>query len=506
LLGQSRSEVSGNKSSANCNNLQTTLQSDNWLVLIDSAFNILWDQTFGGELNEAEVLSNFKTQNNEVVFTTSSISDISCEKSENNRSYPLSNNSDYWIVKIDSNGNKIWDKTYGSVGEDINSYIVELTDGNYLVSGNGGDLGTSGDKTVNNWGGLDFWVVKMDSSGNKIWDNVYGGYGNDYSYYNANKIGHWIISCENGSFLLGGTSDSGIGGDISDPGYGMLDLWIIKVDSSGNKLWDKKYGGTNHEWFNAIFKTSNGFILAATTKSPPSGTISQAQIGDSDIWIAKLDTLGNIEWEKRYGGTMWEEPVSIKESGDGGYIISAITESPPGFDISEPPYGSIDYWIFKTDSVGNKIWDKRFGGPGQNWVSNFIIMSDSSIYLAGYADSGTSAVKTDPGYGGSDYWVVHFKYSDSTVSVNDFEEHLDLTLYPNPASDEVSISWYLSKPEDAVVEIYNNLGQLIHSAFKEKSYAGRNETTISTAAFPKGIYHLRFSVAGNIVTKKLVKM
>ena len=101
---------------------------------------------------------------------------------------------------------------------------------------------------------------------------------------------------------------------------------------------------------------------------------------------------------------------------------------------------------------------------------------------------------------------MHFKYSDSTVSVNDFEEHLDLTLFPNPAGDEVTVSWHISKPEDAIIEVYNNLGQLIHSAFKERSYAGRNEITISTSTFPSGIYHLRFSVAGKFVTKKLVKM
>lgn len=497
LAGSSLSDTSGNKTSSNCILNSASPMSDIWLVCIDTAFNILWNKSFGGNKTEDSPGSIIYV-NNQLLFSCSSKSDSSCSKETNNKIIG-GGISDYWICSMDSVGNKLWEKTYGSPGFEYSPSITLLLDGNYLVLGT--SSGSTGfDKTNPGWGNDDFWALKLDAQGNKIWDQSFGGSNVDlYHYGFAYNYNNSPLPTENGSFVLFGSVVGPVSGNISNPGYGANDYWIIKVDSAGNKIWDRRYGGSYTEGSSQIISTADGgFLLIGFTESPQNGTVSDPPLGKRDVWLVKLDSIGNKQWDRRYGGTEEDVGSSAVVAPDGGYWISATTRSPVGFDVSEPGYGLADYWIFKIDSAGNKLWDKRFGGLGDDYASNFVLMPDSSIFLCGFSFPGTSAVKTEYGYGGTDYWVVHFKYDDSQVGVADYAANaLQINVQPNPAKETVSIS---SKTAMKNVELFDRSGKkvferkLLHSFFEK----------IALNGLGNGVYTLRVSTDEGMANKKVV--
>jgi hypothetical protein len=481
--------ASGDKTDPNCNNNQASNNNDVWALMFDINFNIIWNKRYGGESSEGGINSIIKTSGNEIIFGVQSSSDSSCEKSENNWSFQ----PDYWICRIDSNGNKIMDKTFGAFGTESIPHIVQLTTGDFIIAGISNST-ISGDKSVANWGGIDYWVVKFDSLGNKIWDNVYGGTGTEVALSGENFTETNLLADDNGSFLLSGRSNSPVSGNISVPGFGGHDIWIIKIDSAGNKIWDNRFGGSSStEFCSQIIHAPGGYIIVGATSSPQGGSISDPQIGLGDVWVIKLDSFGNKVWDRRYGGTGNDRGISIAIAPDGGYWISASTESPAGFDISEPSYGLSDYWMLKIDSVGNKLWDKRFGGPGYDFASNFVIMPDSSIFLAGYADVGESVVKTDFGKGMNDYWVVHFKYPDYSVGINEADAGNYLKVFPNPAENVLSFS--NSKFEIANITLIDMQGRVI----KEMNINNKSgEMDVSNIS--NGLYLLKIKYSNNTST------
>ncbi|MBA3285121.1 MAG: T9SS type A sorting domain-containing protein, partial [Nitrosopumilus sp.] len=315
--------------------------------------------------------------------------------------------------------------------------IKQLNNEEYIVCGNS-TSGIDGDKTQVNFGARDFWLVKMDSIGNKVWDFVYGGTLTELAGNGLNSL----LSLPDGNFIFGGTTNSPLSGNISDTSKGGFDVWILNIDSFGNIIWDKRFGGSSADKVKHISQTRDkGYIICSETNSPQSGDVSDTSRGGiSDFWILKIDSVGNKLWDKRYGGNQLDIPMKIVEDFDGGYWVGGITNSDLGAEISEPPIGDFDYWIIKIDSIGNKIWDKRFGGPSGNFLTDFILLPDSSIMLFGSADSGTSSIKTDPGKGASDYWLVHFYYGPNPVGIKDVNETIyNYSVYPNPASYFITI-------------------------------------------------------------------
>ena len=478
--------VIGDKSEPTCDT--NIIRSDIWLLKTDTAFNIIWDKSLGGIQGEVSP-AILQKKINQIVLIATSNSDSSCEKSENNRSFPQIG-TDYWICAIDSNGNKIWDKTFGGTIQETATNLIQFPSGNYVASGISNSP-VGGDKSVPNYNTYgDYWLVKFDSLGYKIWDHVYGGPG-DESLFGSLYPGFYGISLLAGdheSVILTGTTESDAGFDISDSCRGFFDIWIIKIDSTGNKIWDKRYGGSKEDGIGCIIHTKDkGYILCGFTSSPADGDVSDTCIGWSDIWIIKLDSMGNKQWDKRYGGTNAENASWIEPAPGGGYWISGATASPAGYDVSENKYGiASDYWIFKIDSMGNKLWDKRFGGPGQNWGSLFVIMPDSSIFLAGNAEPGYSPVKTDSGKGSHDFWVVHFKYSDISTAWNEAPDvNWPVSVFPNPASTEFQVNLALHQNEKGKFSLFNSLGQTVEV---RNIHAREGVVKIKTDILSPGVY------------------
>lgn len=210
-----------------------------------------------------------------------------------------------------------------------------------------------------------------------------------------------------GGYLLAGNSSSGAGSDKSEPNRGKSDMWVIKIDGLGNKQWDRTFGGTEHEGAADIWLTRDGgCVLAGTTYSGQSGDKSQPSRGFSDWWVIKLDATGNKQWDRDFGGAGEEYCNSVQQTADGGYIVGGSSYSDISPDKSQNVQGQNDYWIIKLDGNGIRQWDRSYGAPLSDNLDCVRQTSDGGFLLAGSSMPGAGGDKTQAGFGSYDYWIV----------------------------------------------------------------------------------------------------
>lgn len=321
------------------------------------------------------------------------------------KSQPVWGSWDFWIIKTDSLGNKQWDKDFGGTGFDGLAFLQQTSDGGYIFGGTSSS-GISGDKTQANVGFDDYWILKTDSLGNKQWDKTFGGLKGEILYV--------LQQTNDGGYILGGSSFSGIGGDKSQANWDTsgltFDYWIVKTDSSGNKQWDKTFGGTALDELTWLQQTTDGgYILAGASNSGISGDKTQDTIGKFDYWIVKTDSLGNKQWDKDFGGTDSEGHSCIQQTSDGSYFLGGQSSSGVGGDKTAPLWGNtvnIDFWILKIDSTGNKLWDKDYGGIFDEEFYTINKSTDVGFLVAGTSYSPISGDKTEPNLGVEQTWVL----------------------------------------------------------------------------------------------------
>ena len=320
-----------------------------------------WNKTFGG-LEYDEGRSVQQTSDGGYIITGVT------------ESYDTGN-GDIWLIKTDSNGNKQWDKTFSRSSWDGGSSVQRTSDGGYIIVGI-----TVSDRTDK----TDVWLIKTDSEGNKEWDKTFGGSEDDW--------GHLVQQTSDGGYIITGETKS------YGAGYG--DVWLIKTDSSGNKEWDKTFGGSNVDCGESVQQTSDGgYIITGETKSYGAGNY--------DVWLIKTDSEGNKEWDKTFGSSEDEKGYSAQQTSDGGYIITGGTIS---FAVGTSGIGLLqgDIWLIKTDSKGNKEWDKTFGGSNQDFGLSIQQTSDGGYIIAGWTGSYDAShfdvltIKTDPN--GNEKW------------------------------------------------------------------------------------------------------
>ncbi|WP_158267430.1 PKD domain-containing protein [Adhaeribacter arboris] len=331
-------------------------------------------------------------------------------------------NQDFWIVKIDASGNKQWDKTFGGSGFDFLQDVQPTADGGYIFAGTS-DSPVSGDKTAAASGKFDYWVVKVDASGNKLWDKMYGGSSNEYL-----KV---IRLTTDGGYILGGSSDSPVSGKTgfnkTTAQIGENDYWVVKMDANGIKQWDKTIGGSSYDFLQDIqVTTDGGYIIGGQSYSGATGSKSSASKGFGDYWIVKTDGSGNKQWDKTLGGNLDETLVGILLTKDNGYVLGGISKSGLNGDKSEASKGFGDYWLVQLDAAGNKQWDKTIGGLNNDYLQVITATNDGGILLGGTSNSPLGGDKTTNSNGNSDFWLVKtdakgLKIWDKTIGGTDYE-------------------------------------------------------------------------------------
>jgi hypothetical protein len=290
-----------------------------------------------------------------------------------------------------------WQNTIGGSGDDQLYSIQQTTDGGYILGGySSSDI--SGDKTENTMSG-DYWIVKTDAVGNIIWQETIGG----------DVIDH-LISIEqtsDGGYILGGYSASNVSGDKTENCLGGWDFWIIKTDSVGSIQWQNTIGGSLADYLYTIEQTSDGgFILGGSSKSNISGDKTENGFGLEDYWIVKIDSNGNVEWQKTFGGSSHDILKSVKQTSDGGFVLGGMSRSNISVNKSENCLGYDDYWVIKTDGIGNIEWENTIGGIWNDYFSSVFQASDGGFILGGASESTISGDKTQDNIGLLDFWII----------------------------------------------------------------------------------------------------
>jgi len=300
--------------------------TDFWLVKTNWNGNIQWNKTYGGTSRDEAYCVQQTSDGGYIIAGTT-------------RSFGAGF-SDFWLVKTDSNGEQIWNKTYGGSRLDDAYSVQQTDDGGYIAAGSTDSFGS---------GYKDFWLVKVYPNSDMQWNKTYGGLYDDIAYSVQQTNDEGYIICGYTSTLAG-----------------YEDFWLVKTDSNGEQIWNKTYGGENSEYAYFVQQTSDGgYIIAGSTYSLTT---------EFDMWLVKTDSSGNMQWNKTYGGLLDEEAYSVRQTIDGGYIIAGFTDS---FASNR------DIWLIKTDSFGNIEWSQTYGGTEKDEAYAVQQTSDAGYIVAG---------------------------------------------------------------------------------------------------------------------------
>ncbi|WP_375434938.1 T9SS type A sorting domain-containing protein [uncultured Hymenobacter sp.] len=199
------------------------------------------------------------------------------------------------------------------------------------------------------------------------------------------------------------------------------------------RQWDKTFGGTSDERLADAQQTSDGgYILGGHSTSNASGDKTQPSQGSADYWVVKLDASGTKQWDRTFGGNNFDHPNALQQTSDGGYILGGHSTSNASGDKTQPSQGGEDYWVVKLGADGTKQWDRSFGGSGADYATTLQQTSDGGYLLGGISNSGISGDKAQPSQGGEDYWVL--KLSATPLATTPAPSRLALAAYPNPTT------------------------------------------------------------------------
>ena len=359
--------------------------------------NIQWAKTYGGT-SQDNLESMIKNNSGGFVFIGSSSSNDGDILSP--QGY-----EDVWVFELDSAGTFQWKKNLGGTYTDHGYSIKQTLDSGYIVAASS----TSNDGDVagnhNNWGGYPFdaWIVKIDKDGNLQWQKCYGGSENDFAYD--------IQLTNDSGYIFCGESYSDDGDVSGHHGLGgNPDIWVVKIDNLGNLKWQKSMGGTGFESAESIIETPDSGYLITGSSYAITGIdgdiIGAGYHGFGDIFTVKLDSIGNFQWKKCYGGTSGDGGVKICNTNDGNYFMLSVSESFDGDIIGN--HGSSDYSIIKISPTGSIIWSKCYGGSMSESPSDIIPTSDKGFMVSGLTVSNDGDVNGIhwPNQLSEDYWTV----------------------------------------------------------------------------------------------------
>ena len=279
--------------------------SDIWLIKTDPTGFMEWDAYFGSSNTDQGGSIQQMTDGGYIIIGNSDFSG--------------DGNQDIWLIRINSQGDSLWTKTFGGSGLELGADVQILEDGGFILLGSTESFGN---------GGSDIWLIKTDSQGETTWTKTFGDNSSDY--------GKSILKTPDDGYIIRGVTESF--------GYGNTALVLIKIDSTGNKIWDNAFGGSNGEGGNALGETNDGGHIL----------ICHSYVHENsayDIRLIKIDGSGSVDWDKTYGSLTDNYGFSVLQTFDGGYALTGSIGILGDGDINHS-----DIWLIKTDPEGNTIF------------------------------------------------------------------------------------------------------------------------------------------------------
>jgi hypothetical protein len=367
--------------------------ADAWIVKLNATGDTVWTKTYGGTLDDDATAI--------VATPDGGYTVIGSAKSNDGDVHGNHGDADLWLLKLDTNGDTLWTKTYGGSVDEGNGCIVSTPDGGYAVAG---FTGSNDGDVRGNHGSHDMWLIKLNSNGDLLWSKVYGGSSLDEA--------RSITAAPDGGFVLAGLTASN---DNDVTGYHIptfigFDMWIVKVDGNGNKLWAHAFGGTVDDVAISVSATAGGYVVAGYTNSNDGDVTGYHGPANSplfyDMLVLRLDENGNKLWARAYGGTFDEYGLAVISTTDGGFVIAGGASSKNG-DVSgyQGNGGALDIWVIKLDEAGNKQWGKTIGGSGDDYSFSIMAVPDGFI-VGGLTDGSDGDMAGAGSHGDYDIWVT----------------------------------------------------------------------------------------------------
>jgi hypothetical protein len=359
--------VGGNTNSRNGAVSGNHGQYAGWVIKLDTKGKSVWRKTFN---NSGRDYIDFVAETADGGYIAAGFSALPI-------SLKSSSNSQCLLIKLSKDGDLIWQKTYGKSGLNRITCIQQTSDGNYIFSGM---------FTVSNeQGSVLYQVVKLDPNGDIVWQKSTGG------------------CSDEGASSIRQTADGGyiVAAGSRFNSHGDYDYWVVKLNLNGEIEWQKSLGGSKKEWAESIQLTRDGGYIVAGASISNDGDVSSNH-GGKDYWIVKLNHAGELIWQRSFGGSRDDEARSIQQTADGGYIVAGSSKSNDG-DVSSN-HGSSDAWIIKLNSEGELIWQRSLGGSQGDGAYSVQQTTDEGYIIAGVTT--TFDVDVSFHFGKSDYWIV----------------------------------------------------------------------------------------------------
>jgi hypothetical protein len=313
----------------------------------------LWTRVYGGNGNEAGVAVQQTTDSGYVIVSSTTSFGVGIQ--------------DFYLLRTDANGDTIWTHTYGTAAKDQAVSVRQTSDGGYIMAGINDPAGTDSGNV---------YVIKTDAAGTVTWPRTFGG-----SYYDA---GTCVRQTTDGGYIVAGAT-----------GTSFIDLanaYLLKLNSSGNQVWSHNYGGLGADFASAVEQTSDGGYILAGFTAPFLSLIG-------DVYLIKTNSAGTQTWSRTFGGDSLDIALSVCLTSDGGYILAGVTKS---FGA-----GGNDAYVIKTNSSGDSLWTRTYGGSGDDYASSIQRTADGNCIIAG----GTSSF----GVSGSAAYLIKINSSGDTL-------------------------------------------------------------------------------------------
>ncbi len=300
---------------------------DYWIVKMDATGAIEWQRALGGSGNE-----NFGS----VVQTSDGGYFVSGLSNSNNGNVTGNHGQfDIWVLKLDQDGAIQWQKTLGGSDFDSAADAIQTADGGFAIAGFSRSI--DGDLSFSR-GAEDVWIIKLTDTGAFEWSNTFGG--------NVIDVATSIQQTSDGGYVTVGFTSSN-NGDVSG-NHGGSDYWVLKLGATGDLEWQRTFGGTSSEICTVVRQTSDGGYIVGGHTNSNDGQVTGYHGGDSDCWIVRLDPSGNLIWQKAIGGSGNDQMFAVEETTEGGFVFAAFTTSIDGDVLGNQ--GGFDFWVVKLSS------------------------------------------------------------------------------------------------------------------------------------------------------------
>ncbi len=349
---------------------------DYWVLKYSANSTLEWQQTYGGSADDKA---------KDIIQTTDSgYAVLGYSKSADGDLTENAGAQDFWLLKLDASGNKIWQKSIGFSGADYGTAVTQTIDGGYVITGALDVTSSGGEGNFNRHAGGDYWALKLSTTGVLEWSRYFGGSYTDVPY--------GVVQTDSGELLIAGSSDSN-DVDIS-ANNGTYDFWLVKISSTGTLLWEKSFGGSQIDEARGIVATHDGHFLVVGDTRSEDGMVTLNN-GAADLWVLKINTDGEVLWEKTIGGTNFDVARAVCQTQDNGFLVAGSSRSTTNSYTNK---GQNDAYLVQIASDGNVVWEQNIGGAEIDYLYDVVALQDGSVVGVGESSSANVDIPENKGF------------------------------------------------------------------------------------------------------------